>query len=110
VSGKMTTSTAPKPPNPLGARFVATWQQDCSGWTVERDEPGTAPASAEVYVDILPTRSPSTVLASFLGQSSPMAVFELDCDGVRKAVSLKLMSVSSNPVMVGGVAYCVEMA
>jgi len=48
----------------------------------------------------LPTRSPSTVLASFLGQSSPMAVFELDCDDVRKAVGLKLMSVCSNPVMV----------
>ncbi len=93
-------SAVPSPPNPLSARFVATWQQDCSGWAVEHHEPGAAPASAEAYVDGLPTRSPSTTLASFLGQASPMAVFELDCDGVRKAVGLKLMSVESNPVMV----------
>lgn len=96
----MMASAAPTPSTPLGTRFVATWQQDCSGWAVGRHGPGTAPAGAEAYMDGLPTRSPSTTLASFLGQASPMAVFELDCDSVRKAVGLKLMSVCSNPVMV----------
>ncbi len=100
MGDNMMASAAPTPSNPLGTRFVATWRQDCSGWAVRRHRPGTTPASAEAYVDGLPTRSPSTVLASFLGQASPMAVFELDCDGVRKAVGLKLMSVASNPVMV----------
>ena len=96
----MTTSTAPAIPNPLAARFTAIWQQDCSGWTVQRHDPPAEPVSADAFMDSLPTRSPSPTLDSFLGQRSPMAVFELDCDGQRKAVGLKLMSVCSSPVMV----------
>ncbi len=96
----MTASTDPTPRNPLGTRFVATWRQDCSGWAIERHEPGAAPVNAEAYMDSLPTRSSSLALASFLGEASPMAVFELDCDGVRKAIGLKLISLDSNPLMV----------
>ena len=92
----------PKPttpiPNPLGTRFVATWPDDCSGWQVTRHEPGKVPVSADAFIDGLPSRAASPVLASFLEHASPMAVFELDCDGQRKAVGLKLMSQCSNPV------------
>jgi len=76
VIGKMTTSVAPNTPNSLGVCFVATWQQDCSGWAVEPYEPGTAPASAEAYVDSLPTRTSSAALGSFLAHPSPMAAFD----------------------------------
>lgn len=85
-------------PNPLGTRFVATWPEDCSGWQVTRHEPDKVPVSAGAFVDSLPSRAAAPVLASFLEHASPMAVFELDCDGQRKAVGLKLMPVWSNPV------------
>ena len=49
-------------------------------------------------LDNLPSRATSTVLAAFLEHASPMAVFELYCDGQRKAVGLKLTSHCSNPV------------
>jgi len=84
-------------PNPLGTRFVATWPEDCSGWQITRQNPGV-PVSVDTFVSTLPSRATSPVLASFLEHASPMAVFELDCDGQRKAVGLKLMSHCSNPV------------
>ena len=94
----------PKPttliPNPLGTRFVATWPDDCSGWQVTRHDPGMALVSAGAFMDSLPSRAISPVLASFLEHASPMAVFELDCDGQRKAVGLKLMSQCSNSILV----------
>ena len=91
-------ATIPTIPNPVGTRFVATWPDDCSGWQITRHEPGTVPVSAGAFADSLPSRTASPVLASFLEHASPMAVFELDCDGQRKAVGLKLMSHCSNPV------------
>lgn len=84
--------------NPVGTRFVATWPDDCSGWQIVRHEPGEAPVSADAFMGSLPSRTAAPVLASFLEHSGPMAVFELDCDGQRKAVGLKLMSPCSNPV------------
>ena len=87
----------PKPitptiPNSVGTRFVATWPDDCSGWQVARREPGEAPISADVFMHGLPSRATAPALAFFLGHASPMAVFELDCNGQRKDVGLKLMS------------------
>ena len=87
-------------PNPLGTRFVATWPEDCSGWQVTRYEPGEAPVSADAFVDSLPSRVASSRLASFLEQPSPMAVFELDCDGLRKVVGVKLLAPMHNPTFV----------
>jgi len=51
-------------------------------------------------VNGLPTRTPSAALASFLAHPSPMAAFELDCDGQRKAVGVKLVPWGVNPVLV----------
>ena len=94
----MTSSAAPAVPNPLGVRFVATWPHDCSGWQVERHEPPDPPMSAEAYAATLPTCATSPSLQAFLGEQSPLAVFELECDGLRKAMGVKLVSWSVNPV------------
>ncbi len=90
-------------PNPLSTRFVATWPDDCSGWQVARHQPGDSNApslSADEYVAGLPSKSPSEALASFLAHPGPMAAFELDCDGQRKAVGIKLIPCGVNPVLV----------
>ncbi len=96
----------PKPttpiPNPLGTRFVATWPDDCSGWQIEQygAEGGLPRVSAEEYLAGLPNPLPSPAMASFLACPGPMAAFELDCDGQRKAVGLKLVAYGVNPVFV----------
>ncbi len=91
------------PPNPLSTRFVATWPDDCSGWQVARHQPGNGNApslSADEYVAGLPSKSSSEILVSFLAHPGPMAAFELDCDGQRKAVGIKLIPCGVNPVLV----------
>jgi len=90
-------------PNPLGTRFVATWPEDCSGWQIERhsaEGSGLPHVSAEEYLAGLPRPLPSPALVSFLACPGPMAAFELDCDGQRKAVGLKLVAYGVNPVFV----------
>ena len=90
-------------PNPVGTRFVATWPDDCSGWRIERHllgEGGSTPISAEEYVASLPSPLPSPAMVSFLAYPGPMAAFELECDGQRKAVGLKLIAHGANPVFV----------
>lgn len=96
------TATTPIP-NPLSTRFVATWPDDCSGWQVARHQLGdsnTPPLSADEYVAGLPSKSPSEALASFLAYPGSMAAFELNCDGQRKAVGIKLIPWGVNPVLV----------
>jgi len=93
----------PPIPNPLSTRFVATWPDDCSGWQIERHsaEGGGLPhVSAEEYFAGLPNPLPSPAMASFLACPGPLAAFELDCDGQRKAVGVKLVAHGINPVFV----------
>ncbi len=95
---KSSSSAAAAVPNPLGVRFIATWPQDCSGGQIGRHDPPDPPMSAEAYVATLPTCATSSSLQDFLGDQSPMAVFELECDGLRKAMGVKLVAWSVNPV------------
>ena len=63
-------------------------------------EGGLPRVSAEEYLAGLPNPLPSPAMASFLACPGSMAAFELECDGQRKAVGLKLVAYGGNPVFV----------